>query len=129
MRERRLERILLVEDDPDIQLVASLALTRLGDFTVEVCSSGREALAAAPGFGPDLILLDAMMPVMDGPAALKALRTIPEGSATPVIFLTGRVQPQEIANYLKLGSLGVISKPFDPATLADRVREIWTRGR
>jgi CheY-like chemotaxis protein len=122
---RSLERILLVEDDPDIQLVASLALSRLGGFEVGVASSADEALRTAVAFAPDLILLDVMMPGMDGPAALKALRGVEELSGTPIIFMTAKVQPQELAGYRRLGSLGVIAKPFDPETLSHRIRELW----
>ena len=122
---RPLNRILLVEDDPDIQVVVSLTLSRIGGFTVEVCGSAAEALDVARAFGPELILLDVMMPEMDGLAALHALRKIPETADTPVVFMTAKIQPQEIARYRALGSLGVIPKPFDPTTLADTVREIW----
>jgi CheY-like chemotaxis protein len=122
---RPLNRILLVEDDPDIQVVVSLTLSRTGGFTVEVCSSAAEALDVAPTFAPDLILLDVMMPEMDGPAALGALRRIPKTAGTPVVFMTAKIQPQEIERYRALGSVGVIPKPFDPATLADTVRKIW----
>ncbi len=125
MTERALERILLIEDDPDIQVVASLALSGIGGFTVEVCGSAVEALRTAPGFAPDLILLDVMMPGMDGPAALRALRELPATASTPVIFMTAKIQTQEVAHYLNLGSLGVIAKPFDPTTLADRIRDLW----
>jgi CheY-like chemotaxis protein len=120
-----LKRILLVEDDPDIQLVASLALSSLGGFEVGVCGSADEALRTAVAFAPDLILLDVMMPGMDGPAALKALRGVAELAGTPIIFMTAKVQPQELAGYRRLGSLGVIAKPFDPGTLSHTVRELW----
>jgi CheY-like chemotaxis protein len=123
--DRPLRRILLVEDDPDIQLVASLALSRIGGFTVQVCGSGTEALESAPAFAPDLILLDVMMPGTDGLSVLRGLRSHAETAATPVVFMTAKIQPQELAQYRSLGSLGVIAKPFDPATLADALREIW----
>ena len=103
MTHRALNRILLVEDDPDIQVVVSLTLSRIGGFTVEVCSSAAEAFDVAPSFAPDLILLDVMMPEMDGPAALEALRRIPKTAATPVVFMTAKIQPQEIARYRALG--------------------------
>jgi DNA-binding response OmpR family regulator len=125
LMERTLERILLVEDDPDIQIVASLALSQFGGFTVQVSGSAGEALRAASAFAPDLILLDVMMPGMDGPSTLQALREIPAVTATPVIFMTAKILPQEVAHYRELGSLGVIAKPFDPTTLAERVRELW----
>ena len=125
MTSRPLTRILLVEDDPDIQMVASLALSRIGGFEVRISGSALEALREAPGFDPDLILLDVMMPGMDGPAALAALRSLPATAGTPVIFMTAKIQPHEMAQYRKLGSAGVIAKPFDPAALAQRVRELW----
>ena len=121
----QLQRILYVEDEPDIQAVARMALEHIGGFTVEVCSSGREALEKIPQFQPDLILLDVMMPGMDGPTTLQALRATPEGQAIPVAFMTAKVQPQEIAQYKQLGAIEVIPKPFDPMTLSDKVRTIW----
>lgn len=120
-----LERILYVEDEPDIQAVARLALENLGGFKVEVCSSGREALAKAGNFKPDLVLLDVMMPGMDGPTTLGELRKIPGCISTPVVFMTAKVQPQEVAQYLSLGAINIIPKPFNPMTLADTVRGIW----
>jgi two-component system, OmpR family, response regulator len=120
-----LARILLVEDDPDIQLVASLTLSGLGGFDVKVCGSAGEALQSAAAFAPDLILLDVMMPGMDGPTALRAFRHLEPLQATPVIFMTAKVQALELARYRRLGSLGVISKPFDPATLSQQVLDLW----
>ena len=120
-----LVRILLVEDESDIQTVTTLALKALGGFTVEVCSSGSEAIQAAPVFNPDLILLDVMMPGMDGLSTLKALRDIPRTTTTPVIFMTAKVQSYEVARYKKLGALAVISKPFDPMTLSETIHSIW----
>jgi two-component system, OmpR family, response regulator len=120
-----LERVLLVEDEPDIQAVARLALEAVGGLRVEICSSGEAALNAAPQFAPELVLLDVMMPGMDGPATLRALRALPETARTPVVFMTAKVQPQEVAAFLALGAADVIAKPFDPMTLADTVRNIW----
>ena len=125
MPQRRLSRILLVEDDPDIQTVTSLALGSFGGFEVRVCGSAQDAVGAATRFEPDLILLDVMMPGMDGLDILAALRRHPSLSAVPVIFLTARVQPHEVARYRELGSLAVIAKPFEPSELAGRIRAIW----
>lgn len=122
----KLTRILYVEDEPDIQMVARLALETLGGFTVEVCSSGGEALERAPVFQPQFILLDVMMPGMDGPTTLRKLRALPQTALTPVVFMTAKVQPGEVAHYKELGAVDVIPKPFDPMTLAGRVEEIWT---
>jgi len=121
-----LHRILMVEDESDIQAVASLALEAVGGFEVEVCSSGAEAIVCAPRIEPDLLLLDVMMPEMDGPSTLQALRQLPQTAQTPVIFMTAKVQPQEVAYYKELGAIGVVSKPFDPMTLAATINDIWT---
>jgi CheY-like chemotaxis protein len=125
--ERSLKRVLLVEDDPDVQMVASLCLSSLGGLSVEVCGSAREAAQCAPAFKPDLILLDVMMPGTDGFGALDALRKLPETATTPIVFLTARAQPRDMARYRQLGSLGVITKPFDPTTLADTLSALWQR--
>ena len=122
-----LNRILMVEDETDIQDVAQLALEAVGGFSVCICSSGAEALQQAPIFAPDLILLDVMMSGMDGPSTLLALRQMPQFAATPVIFMTAKVQSHEVARYKEMGALDVISKPFDPMTLSDTIVEIWTR--
>ncbi len=122
-----LNTILYVEDEPDIRMVAQLALETVGGFTLKVCSSGEEAVLAGPGFKPDLFLLDVMMPGMDGPSTLAALRALPTLKDTPVIFMTAKVQPGEIQQYRDMGALDVIAKPFDPMTLADQVRTIWAR--
>lgn len=125
MARRPLKRVLLVEDDPDIQVVASLALGELGGLDVEVCGSGAAVLDAALAFRPDLILLDVMMPDMDGITAMKALGQNPVVGETPVVFMTARAQPHEVAHYKNLGSLGVITKPFEPESLAERLRCLW----
>lgn len=122
-----LNRILYVEDEPDIQMVAKLALEMVGGFAVKICSSGQEAVSDAVAFNPDLVLLDVMMPGMDGPATLQALRGLPELNGTPVVFMTAKVQPQEVEHYKSLGAVDVIAKPFDPMTLATQVRAAWDR--
>lgn len=120
-----LTRIMYVEDEPDIQAVAKLALEMVGGFTVKICSSGEEALKEVVAFAPDMILLDVMMPGMDGPNTLKALRAMPQLANVPVAFMTAKVQPQEVAHYKSLGARDVIAKPFDPMNLANQVRAIW----
>jgi len=123
----KLTRIMYVENEPEIQTVARLALETLGGFTVEICSSGNEALSRAPAFQPQIILLDVMMPVMDGPATLKMLRGMPQFASTLVIFMTAKVQPSEVALYKEIGAADVIPKPFDPMTLSSQVQAIWER--
>ena len=122
-----LKRILFVEDDLDIQSVARLALVAVGKFTVKICGSGAAALETAPTFAPDLILLDVMMPGMDGPSTLKALRQLPETAKIPVIFMTAKVQTHEVARYQELGAVDVIAKPFEPMTLSNTVRSMWQK--
>ena len=115
-------RILYVDDDPDIRDVAVMALELDGELDVRACASGAEALAEAPGFRPALILLDVMMPQMDGPTTLAGLRADPRTADIPVVFITARTQTAEVAQLTKLGALGVIPKPFDPMTLAGQAR-------
>jgi two-component system OmpR family response regulator len=122
-----LTRILYVEDEPDIRMVAQIALQAVGGFTVIACASGQEALDAAPGAAADLLLLDVMMPGMDGPSTLKALRALPATAGTPVIFMTAKVQAAEVAVYKGLGALEVIPKPFDPMELSAQIQRIWAQ--
>jgi CheY-like chemotaxis protein len=121
-----LQRILYVEDEADIRAVARVALQLVGGFTLELCADGAEALRVAAGFAPDMILLDVMMPGMDGPSTLEALRAVPSLAEVPVAFMTAKVQPDEIAYFKSLGALGVIPKPFDAMRLAERVRTMWS---
>lgn len=125
--QRPLSRILLVDDEQDIRTVVQLSLTALGGFTVEGCASGPEAIRLIPVFQPDLILLDVMMPGMDGPATLLRLRADPATAHVPVVFVTARVQPREVLDYKKMGALDVVAKPFDPMTLPDLLRGIWEK--
>jgi two-component system OmpR family response regulator len=118
-------RILYVEDEPDIRAVAKMALEAVGGFTVIACASGQEALSAAPGARADLLLLDVMMPGMDGPSTLRALRDMPATAHTPVIFMTAKVQAAEVAQYKGLGALEVIPKPFDPMEISAQIQRIW----
>ena len=120
-----LKRILMIEDDPDIQTVAQFALEVVGGYSVRVCGDGRSALEQFSAFSPDLVLLDVMMPEMDGPAVLEALRANSLMAETPVVFMTAKIQPQEIAHYKDLGAIDVIAKPFDPMTLSESVNKIW----
>ena len=125
MSSDTLQRILYVEDEPDIQAVARIALETVGGFTVHICSSGEEALQTAVEFAPDLLLLDVMMPGKDGPPTLKELRRFPDLTNTPALFMTAKVQPQEIEHFKSFGALDVIAKPFDPMALSGQIAEAW----
>jgi len=118
------QNILCVEDDEDIRTVLELALS-VGGFNAAICGSGAEALERVTAFRPDLLLLDVMMPGMDGPATLRALRKLPQTGHTPAVFLTAKVQPAEVREYLAAGACAVIPKPFDPVKLPERIKEIW----
>jgi two-component system, OmpR family, response regulator len=119
-----LRKILLVDDEADIRLIAEISLSHLGGWQVIQAGSGREALDLAFQAQPDLILLDVMMPGMDGPTTLEKLREQEDGRATPVIFMTAKVQKTEIDRLLGLGVRGLIPKPFDPMTLPADIRNI-----
>ena len=120
-----LKRIMYVEDDQDIQAIARIALETVGGFTLNVCSSGQEALDNVIAFKPDLLLMDVMMPGMDGPTTLKAIKKIPEVSKTPIIFMTAKVQTDEVANLLAMGAMEVIPKPFNPMQLANQIITVY----
>lgn len=120
-----LKKILYAEDEPDIRAVAQLSLESVGGFELHLCESGEAALAAVESFNPDMILLDVMMPGMDGPETLERLRQIPAFRETPVAFFTAKAMPSEIERFKEMGALGVISKPFDPMDLPSQVKAIW----
>jgi CheY-like chemotaxis protein/HPt (histidine-containing phosphotransfer) domain-containing protein len=115
-------RILVVEDEADVRKVVELALSRDPELDVRTCASGREGLAEAAAWSPDLILLDVMMPGMDGPTTLARLRDDPATAATPVVFLTARARPAELAHFVSLGARGAIAKPFVPSALRAAIK-------
>ena len=123
----KLVRILVIEDDPDIQKIAKMSLESIGGFSVKVCGESQSAVGEAVSFKPQLILLDAMMPGMDGTAVLKALRRDKACAGIAVVFLTAKVQSSEVENFRALGAADVIGKPFNPMTLPDKVKDIWKK--
>jgi len=127
MAEGTLSRILYVEDEPDIREVARFALEYSGEYEVRICESGAEALEVVDDFQPDIVLLDVMMPGMDGLATMEELRKRPGTASVPIVFMTAKVQSAEVSRYLALGAASVIPKPFDPRTLGTTVREIWEK--
>ena len=120
-----LKKILYVEDQQDIQMVAEYALTQISRYELKLCSSGEEALAVISEFNPDIIILEVMMPGIDGPETLTEIRKLDAYINTPAIFMTAKVLPNEIEDLMKQGVLNVISKPFDPVSLGTKVQEIW----
>ncbi|MCP3104123.1 response regulator [Myxococcus sp. K15C18031901] len=119
-----LRKVMLVDDEEDIRAIGRLSLSRVGGWETVLASSGAEALAVAVAEQPDLILLDVMMPGMDGPTTFGKLREQDATARTPIIFMTAKVQKQEVARYLELGAAGVIGKPFDPMTLPQEIRKL-----
>lgn len=125
MTRPALTRILMVEDNPDIQSAARLILESFGGYRVCICGSGLEALNLLRDFMPELILLDVVLPGMDGPSVLEALKNDPDTAAIPVVFMTAKAQAHEVAAYKQLGAVDVIAKPFDPVTLPATIKNIW----
>ena len=117
------KRILHVDDQRDIRSIVGLALGKLGGYTVLGCASGEEALAAAPGFDPELLLLDMNMPGMDGRDLLARLREL--GVHAPAVFFTAKINPADLQGYRDASAIGTIHKPFDPLKLSRQLQEIW----
>lgn len=123
-----MNRVLLVDDDRNIRRIAQIALAEVGHLQVTLASSGQEALNLVQHEQPDLVLLDVMMPEMDGFATLIKLQKDPKTSAIPVIFMTASVTDDEQQQYRTLGVRGVIVKPFDPMTLTEQIKQILDAG-
>jgi len=117
-------RILHIDDEDDIREVARIALEAIGGFAVAEASSGGEGLALAAELRPDLILLDVMMPGMDGPATFRALQADPATAGIPVVLMTAKAQRGDLERYREMGVRGVIPKPFDPMTLAAELKAL-----
>ena len=118
------DKLLLIDDEPDIRTIGSLALSSVGGFDVALAASGAEGLVMALRSAPDVILLDVMMPAMDGPTTLARLRAEPTLERVPVIFMTAKSDRRVLDRLLDLGAAGVILKPYDPMKLAAEVRRI-----
>lgn len=120
-----LKKVLYCEDEPDIRTIAEMALVHVAGLEVRLCEHGGLAVAAAREFHPDLILLDVMMPNLDGPGTLQALKGEPDLAQIPVVFMTAKAMPTEVASLRSLGAIGVIAKPFDPMQLGQQLLAIW----
>ena len=122
-----LNRICYVEDDEDIQRIVRMSLERIGKMTVTVVSDPTKAIDAIIAFKPDMVMLDWMMPAMDGPTLFKEMKKRPETSALPVVFITAKAAQRDLDELMTLGAAGTISKPFSPKDLPDQLRAIWTK--
>ena len=122
--DERPQHILIVEDDPDVRLIIRLSLTRIGNMLVTEAICGQEAIDLVASDKYDAILLDVMMPEMDGATTLRRIRELSNGATTPIIFLTAKVLPREIERLQTLSTYEVITKPFDPLTLGNEIQRI-----
>ncbi|NQD36567.1 response regulator [Permianibacter sp. IMCC34836] len=120
-----LSRVVYVEDEPDIQAIVRIALEAIGGLQVTIFNSGQEAIARAADQQPQLLVLDVMMPGLDGPSTLRLLREQTRLQQVPAIFMTAKAQPQEIEQLLRQGAIAVVSKPFDPMQLAEQLQRHW----
>lgn len=114
----------MIDDEEDVRYVAKLSLGRVGGMTVIEAAGGAEGLLRAREESPDFILLDMMMPGMDGAATFRALRNASETAHIPIVFLTAKAMASEVQRLKELGAKGVVLKPFDPMTLAAEIRAI-----
>ena len=127
MPDRPLERVCYVEDDEDIQRVVRVSLERIGKMSVEVVTDPTRAIEAMQAFKPDLVMLDWMMPIMDGPALFRQMKQHPETSALPVVFITAKAAQRDLDELAALGAAGTVSKPFSPKDLPEQLRAIWRK--
>ena len=125
MPPQPLQRICCVEDDDDIRRILRLSLEKIGRMTVELVADPAQAIESMVAFKPDLVMLDWMMPGMDGPTLLAKMRERPETRALPVVFVTAKASQRELAELKALGAAGAISKPFAAKDLPDQLRAIW----
>lgn len=122
-------RLLHVEDDPDILMIARMVLVDLGGYEVLQCESGSEALAKAAAFAPDMMILDFMMPGLNGLATLRGLRGLPGLDKVPAAFMTAKTLEVPAEEMAELGVVGIIKKPFDPVSLPDQINALWRQAR
>jgi two-component system OmpR family response regulator len=125
MPAQPLVRVCYVEDDEDIQKIVRMTLERIGKMTVEVVGDPLQAIEAIKRFKPELVMLDWMMPGMDGPTLYRKMKEVPEVRDLPVVFITAKASPKELDELRALGAAGTISKPFAPRDLPGQLRAIW----
>ncbi len=127
MPDRPLQKVCYVEDDEDIQRIVRLSLERVGKMTVQLVTDPLTAIEAMKGFAPDLVMLDWMMPGMDGPTLFRKMKEKAETRSLPVVFITAKASHVELEELKRLGAAGTISKPFSPKDLPDQLRAIWAK--
>lgn len=122
---KELKKILYAEDEPDVQTIVELTIQTMSDYEIKICNNGKLLLDCVEEYNPDLILLDVMMPEMDGPTTFKNLLANEKTKDISVIFVTAKAQVQEVEKYKEIGALGVITKPFKMMNFCDEIKEIW----
>ena len=127
MPDRPLAKVCYVEDDEDIQRIVRMSLERIGKLTVEVVGDPMVAIERMKAFTPDLVLLDWMMPGMDGPTLFKKMKEHPETASLPAVFITAKASQTELDDLIRMGAIGTISKPFSPKDLPDQLRALWAK--
>ena len=127
--KKELKKILFIDDDEDIHLIVKISLRDIPNVEIRSAFSGEEGIKIAMDFHPDLVLLDVMMPKLDGIATLQTLKLLPSFGNTPVVFFTAKSHKNEIEEYFKYGVVDIIIKPFDPITLSQRILQIWEQSQ
>lgn len=122
---KELKRILYAEDEPDVQTVVEITIQTMSNYEIKVCSNGKLLLDCVEEYNPDLILLDVMMPEMDGPTTFKHLKQDEKTKNIPVIFMTAKAQTHEVETFKQSGAIGIVTKPFDPLILCTEIEKIW----
>lgn len=120
-----LKKILYAEDEPDIQMVVEAVVQAMSSYEIKICANGKLLLDCVEEYKPDLILLDVMMPEMDGPATFKNLKANEKTKDIPVVFMTAKAQAHEVKIFEESGAIGIITKPFDPVNLCSEIEKIW----
>lgn len=120
-----LKKILYAEDERDIQIIVQITLEAYSDLDLKICDNGKLLLDCVEDYKPDLILLDIMMPVMDGMTTFRNLKLNDRTKDIPVVFITAKAQVKELEMYKSLGILGIIVKPFETTTLTNKIQELW----
>lgn len=118
-------KILYAEDEPDVQTIVEISVWSTSNYEIKTCKNGKLLLECVEEYKPDLILLDVMMPEMDGPTTYKNLQLNEKTKYIPVIFITAKAQTHEVELFKETGVIGVITKPFDPITLCSDIQNIW----
>lgn len=122
---KELKKILYAEDDLDIQMIVQTIIESMSSYEIKICNNGQELLDCVEDYQPDLVLLDVMMPGVDGPTAFKALKANEKTSDLPVIFMTAKAQAHEVQAFTESEIIGIITKPFDPIQLIPLITKIW----